>query len=190
MARLAAKQCILCDLFEKDVTADWKVRFLHVSVKLLSNMWSPGGQSGTCVSLLSQLSKCRWTDSLALFLKNLHSRFVRRLYLEHLPKGASAESDMDDAEEDNDEEGDLAGLSLPHCQISLWSKAGIMCFMCLQAISAAGPRCDAVPQRSLTVVVHTADLSVGDLDNPPMDADDKMDMDGTAILMTCLDMNA
>lgn len=49
-----------------------------------------------------------------MFLKNLHSRFVRRLYLEHLPKGASTESDMDDndAEEDNDEEGDIAGLRI------------------------------------------------------------------------------
>ena len=56
-----------------------------------------------------------------MFLKNLHSRFVRRLYLEHLPKGASAASDMDDADEDGDEEGDLAGTLLPHCQTSVWS---------------------------------------------------------------------
>ena len=39
---------------------------------------------------------------MALFLKSLCSRFVRRLYTEHLPKGASADVDMEDADEDGE----------------------------------------------------------------------------------------
>jgi hypothetical protein len=35
-----------------------------------------------------------------MFMRSLHTRFVRRLYLEHLPKGASADVDMEDADED------------------------------------------------------------------------------------------
>ena len=69
-----------------------------------------------------------------MFLKNLHSRFVRRLYLEHLPKGASAASDMDDAEEDDDEEGALAGAFLPRRQTSPWFTvvhSRSVCCMCL-----------------------------------------------------------
>ena len=73
-----------------------------------------------------------------MFLKNLHSRFVRRLYLEHLPKGASAASDMDDAEEDDDEEGDLAGASLPHRQTSPWSILEIYAACASEPSSAAG----------------------------------------------------
>ena len=37
-------------------------------------------------------------------------------------------------------------------------------------------------QESVTEVLYFADLSVGDLDSPPIDADDEMDMDGTATL--------
>jgi len=47
---------------------------------------------------------------LALFLKSLCSRFVRRLYTEHLPKGASADVDMEDADED--EEPDLRDVDI------------------------------------------------------------------------------
>ncbi len=53
---------------------------------------------------------CRWTESLALFLKSLHSRFVRRLYIEHLPKNASADVDMEDFEDD--EEPDLGQVDI------------------------------------------------------------------------------
>ena len=78
-----------------------------------------------------------------MFLKNLHSRFVRRLYLEHLPKGASAASDMDDAEEDNDEEGDLAGAPLPYCQTSLWSTVEAYAACALSHRLLLAPRCNA-----------------------------------------------
>ena len=44
------------------------------------------------------------------------------------------------------------------------------------------PRCDDAVQEAVTEVMYTADLSVGDLDNPLIDADDEMDMDGTATL--------
>ena len=37
-------------------------------------------------------------------------------------------------------------------------------------------------QESVNEVMHTADLSVGDLENPPMDADDEMDLDGKVTL--------
>ena len=53
---------------------------------------------------------CRWTESLALFLKSLHSRFVRRLYIEHLPKNASTDVDMEDFEDD--EEPDLGQVDI------------------------------------------------------------------------------
>ena len=53
---------------------------------------------------------CRWTESLALFLKSLHGRFVRRLYIEHLPKNASADVDMEDFEDD--EEPDLGQVDI------------------------------------------------------------------------------
>ena len=115
MAQLAAEQYILFGFAAKYVTAGRKIRFPPEPAKLHPRMGGHGGQSEICVSLLIKREyDCRWTDSLALFLKNLHSRFVRRLYLEHLPKGASTESDMDDAEEDNDEnndeKGDIAGF--------------------------------------------------------------------------------
>ena len=110
-----------------------------IQEKLQLTTSSPKEQSTTYVSLLPQQGcECRWTDSLAMFLKNLHSRFVRRLYLEHLPKGASAASDMDDAEEDNDEEGALAGAFLPHCQISSWSTAQVYAARASKSLCAAG----------------------------------------------------
>ena len=56
------------------------------------------------------LHACRWTESLALFLKSLHSRFVRRLYIEHLPKNASTDVDMEDFEDD--EEPDLGQVDI------------------------------------------------------------------------------
>ena len=63
---------------------------------------------------------CRWTESLAVFMRSLHSRFVRRLYLEHLPKGASADVDMEDADEDEaPEDGGLpmADLDKPDLDV-------------------------------------------------------------------------
>ena len=54
---------------------------------------------------------CRWTESLALSLKSVHSRFVRRLYIEHLPKNASADVDMEDFEDDK--EPDLGQVDIP-----------------------------------------------------------------------------
>ena len=41
----------------------------------------------------------RWTESM-VFMKSLHAHFVKQPYLEHLPKGASADVDMEDAYKD------------------------------------------------------------------------------------------
>lgn len=55
-----------------------------------------------------------------MFMRSLHTRFVRRLYLEHLPKGASADVDMEDADEDEaPEDGGLpmADLDKPDLDV-------------------------------------------------------------------------